>query len=899
MLSISLRPRCVAAVVAGFLVSVAYAEELALKAEPSVMKTELASLQTAGNGWFCSWDATTGYAQTVRGGPSAVQPFGEDAGVAATAFLSEYKAIFGRTREVDTFVYVETRPLLRGAVVEFQQHYRGIPVYGATVNVVVLQHGAISSASSSTWPIGDLETTPMMTKHAAARDASNEPTLVIYPEAKGILAWKKNVAIGLDGDPWRHIVDASTGVVLERVDLSDRQSSPDPDPCFREWTIEEPAAGEVAVISHFTPSYSYSVAIEVGKSSFNADMFDLQTPAVYGAGITLLPGIEYEIEVSWDVTTFDSYNSDIANGGGHYDVFFAAVNSAGFLWDIADGSPLSECACSDDFDGNSELGPGQLWTFGGYSSEGMFMCSDMGIQPFTVLEPDLSKTVYLSVGLDTGLTGESDNRNPSWGTFSVHITAKNYFFNPNPIATLNEPSLLDLDDSTIAVPIEGYEERAFPLPRLDEPGLLSAFRLHGEFCRIQEVLEPYMPTPQSDDGRFPYLRDCDGFEAVNCYLHITEYQEYLQFLGYTGATAINDRAIHVDPHVGILGDNSRYIGVGTGMGRLEFGDGGVDDGEDADVIIHEYAHACFDNAHPGALSGSAGRYSIEPRSISEGVADFIACSYFADESSAAGFDPAVFAEWDAESATGFRQVDLDLKFPADYQIYIHHNGQLISRALWDIQDGVGADNAVRYLFETVKLVNPSPTFVEFAKAMLAVPPLGMGSDAPIIQQAFLDRGIFRALRVDAIDDAGNQLSGVAVEVSATDINGAEGGPTPFELVYGFGKLILLTAPESHNGVPFLGWVFNGAIVDGGENVLATVELDQTIIPTGGFLARAVYGDLVETGDFNNDGRVDGADLGLLLAVWGQRASAYPYADLNNDGEISGGDLGVLLANWTG
>ncbi|MFO0873650.1 MAG: hypothetical protein U0575_06715 [Phycisphaerales bacterium] len=50
------------------------------------------------------------------------------------------------------------------------------------------------------------------------------------------------------------------------------------------------------------------------------------------------------------------------------------------------------------------------------------------------------------------------------------------------------------------------------------------------------------------------------------------------------------------------------------------------------------------------------------------------------------------------------------------------------------------------------------------------------------------------------------------------------------------------------------------------------------------------------GDLDGDGRVDGADLGLLLAAWG---GADANADLDGSGAVDGGDLGVLLAAWTG
>jgi hypothetical protein len=50
------------------------------------------------------------------------------------------------------------------------------------------------------------------------------------------------------------------------------------------------------------------------------------------------------------------------------------------------------------------------------------------------------------------------------------------------------------------------------------------------------------------------------------------------------------------------------------------------------------------------------------------------------------------------------------------------------------------------------------------------------------------------------------------------------------------------------------------------------------------------------GDINNDGLVNGTDLGLFLAMWGNLGGP---ADFNGDGEVTGADLGILIANWTG
>jgi len=47
-------------------------------------------------------------------------------------------------------------------------------------------------------------------------------------------------------------------------------------------------------------------------------------------------------------------------------------------------------------------------------------------------------------------------------------------------------------------------------------------------------------------------------------------------------------------------------------------------------------------------------------------------------------------------------------------------------------------------------------------------------------------------------------------------------------------------------------------------------------------------------DINGDGVVDGADLSILLSVWGDE---YPPADLDFDGEVGASDLAILLSVW--
>jgi hypothetical protein len=50
-----------------------------------------------------------------------------------------------------------------------------------------------------------------------------------------------------------------------------------------------------------------------------------------------------------------------------------------------------------------------------------------------------------------------------------------------------------------------------------------------------------------------------------------------------------------------------------------------------------------------------------------------------------------------------------------------------------------------------------------------------------------------------------------------------------------------------------------------------------------------------TGDFNDDGIVNGADFGSLLAAWGVCGGC--PEDLNGDGAVTGADVGLLLSVW--
>jgi len=51
-----------------------------------------------------------------------------------------------------------------------------------------------------------------------------------------------------------------------------------------------------------------------------------------------------------------------------------------------------------------------------------------------------------------------------------------------------------------------------------------------------------------------------------------------------------------------------------------------------------------------------------------------------------------------------------------------------------------------------------------------------------------------------------------------------------------------------------------------------------------------------SGDLNNDGQVNGADISVILAFWGPNP-IFTAADTNHDGSVNGADIAEVLTNW--
>jgi zinc metalloprotease ZmpB len=305
-------------------------------------------------------------------------------------------------------------------------------------------------------------------------------------------------------------------------------------------------------------------------------------------------------------------------------------------------------------------------------------------------------------------------------------------FVPNPVQSLGNESLTDQKDSDAAVPAAAYH--AVQLTNLDGSGFLN-----GDYATVySETGNPAF----SPSNTFAYTRSQDEFEQVMAYYWITEAQKYIQRLGFDG---VHRRAIDNQPQkvrINQLGvDNS--FETDHPILEIRYGKGGVDDAEDAEVILHEYGHAIHDSQNFSFASEQAG-------AISEGFADYwgvTVSDVVAQRLGVPELEPLpCVADWDSTSYTStvphcLRRLDLNLHYPGDLNGEVHHDGQIWSRALWDIRQALGHVRADTLILQG-SFDFPGTTMPVLANNTVAAAQQLYGkSVATTVRQAFVARGI--------------------------------------------------------------------------------------------------------------------------------------------------------------
>ena len=310
-------------------------------------------------------------------------------------------------------------------------------------------------------------------------------------------------------------------------------------------------------------------------------------------------------------------------------------------------------------------------------------------------------------------------------------------FKVNPVQSSGNQSLTDMKDSDAAVPMSEYA--SVQLRNLDGSGYLR-----GKWANVQSATG----TPAfSTTNTFNYTRHADQFEQVMALL-----------LGEPGAGVPAVPRLRLDAPGHRPASRSPCRSTSTAATtryqtdkpyRIRLGKGGVDDAEDGEVIVHEYGHAVHASQVPGYGA------SLDAGSIGESFGDYLSVTVGLAAAKQYGWpvktDEACVADWDSVSYTStvphcLRRLDTDLKI-ADRKGEVHFDGQIWSRALWDIRQayvGLGKTTAAwdTTLIDSQFRYAPDTSFSAAAKATYETAVARDGATAgAAVKAAFAARGI--------------------------------------------------------------------------------------------------------------------------------------------------------------
>jgi hypothetical protein len=302
-------------------------------------------------------------------------------------------------------------------------------------------------------------------------------------------------------------------------------------------------------------------------------------------------------------------------------------------------------------------------------------------------------------------------------------TGSGQVFEPNAVVTLQNEGLTDQKDKDAPVFAAAY--RTVTLTQLDNSGeLVGAYATNTSGGAVKSATHTYF-----------FNRSEKGFEQVMGYYHITRAQEYIHSLGFTD---VNNEAQKYKT-TGLTIDNSFYD---PSVDQITFGTGGVDDAEDAEVIWHEYGHAIQDAQVPGFGD------SEEAGSIGEGFGDYWAMTMASAVSPDTATTPwACIADWDSVSYTSgtphcLRRVDGTKVYPGGLDGEVHDDGEIWSRALFDIFNALGRTRADTTILEAQFSFAPGTSMPAAAQKIVGTARALYGNQAAnACTAAFKARGI--------------------------------------------------------------------------------------------------------------------------------------------------------------
>lgn len=255
------------------------------------------------------------------------------------------------------------------------------------------------------------------------------------------------------------------------------------------------------------------------------------------------------------------------------------------------------------------------------------------------------------------------------------------------------------------------------------------FYLDGPYVKIEDI-DPYDSVPvSSPNGNFYYTRNRSGFEDVMVYYHIDSLQRYIQSLGFNN---LYSEPLRADPHGYGNQDNSHFIPNGSSS-YIGWGQGGVDDAEDADVITHEYGHAL---SYSGSTNTNTG---TERKGLDEGIGDYICSAYSYDLNPFHWYE--VFT-WDGHNEYWAGRLSNSTQtYPVGGGIYAI--GTVWASCLMEIRLAIGAEASDKDFYQELYMNASGMTLKDAAHNFLdADSMLHNGANTISIVNYFCNRGLF-------------------------------------------------------------------------------------------------------------------------------------------------------------
>lgn len=237
----------------------------------------------------------------------------------------------------------------------------------------------------------------------------------------------------------------------------------------------------------------------------------------------------------------------------------------------------------------------------------------------------------------------------------------------------------------------------------------DTFRLKNDRYYFGHVSDPVTPETYALSDTFDFTRSQYQFEDVNAFYHITAMSDYMTKLGFE--SALPDTLL-IDAH-GYNGADASSFNYGVTPVELEFGEGGVDDAEDGEIVVHEFAHALAYFAGGDSYSDTRDRAAME-----EGNADYFSASY---SKSYTDFGWQEMFNWDGHNPFwGGIHIGTILTYPKDMLNSTNEDREMWSTPLMCIYDKIGRGAADSLVMEHLYYQYKNATITEMAEILLDI-----------------------------------------------------------------------------------------------------------------------------------------------------------------------------------